>query len=154
MVSRLRKAREAESTFPRVVLVHHGTTEHGERFFRRRWPEAVAIADTEGALYDAFDVERARWSQLFGLSVLLRSLGAAVRGNGVGKPVGDVRRMPGAFLVHQGQVAWAQEPEHVGDHPNLPSVHAMSLMLAQSAAAKRAAGSTTRDRTSIPGSSS
>ena len=149
MVARLHKAREVEPTFPRIVLVHHGTPEQGERFFRKRWPQAAAIADPGGSLYDVFDVERARWSQLFGLSVLLAGVSAAFKGNGVGKPVGDVRRMPGAFLIHEGQVTWAQEPAHVGDHPNLPSIHAMALMLGKS-------GDTTespaRDKAPIPGS--
>ena len=154
MVARLHQAREVEPTVPRAVLVHHGSTEHGERFFRKRWPDAVAIADPEGVLYDAFDVERARWSQLFGLSVLLRGLGAAFKGNGVGKPVGDVRRMPGAFLIHKGQIAWAQEPEHVGDHPDLASVHAMALMLAQSDVAARDAESESKRSPSTTGRAS
>ena len=142
MVKRLRAARAADPSFPRVLLVHQGTIEDGERFFTKHGAEAAAIADSTGSLYDAFEIERARWSQLFGLGVLLRGAKAALGGHGVGKPVGDVRRMPGAFLVDADLVVWAQDPAHVGDHPNLAAVHAMALMLRGNAERERSSSRT------------
>ncbi|MDJ0522834.1 MAG: hypothetical protein QNJ90_12270 [Planctomycetota bacterium] len=129
------------------MLVHLGSEDLGERFFKRRWPEASAISDPEGKLYDAFDVERARWTQLFGLSVLLKGVKAALTGHGVGKPGGDVMRMPAAFLIHDSKIVWAQEPKHVADHPNLAAVHAMTLMINQREAASQAAQGAERKRT-------
>ena len=39
---------------------------------------------------------------------------AALRGHGVGKPVGDPLQMSGWFLVHDGEVIWAHVHEDAG----------------------------------------
>ena len=60
---------------------------------------------------------------------IVRGVQAALRGYGVGKPVGDVWRMPGAFLVDRGAIVWAHEPKHAGDHPDLAEVAAVARSL-------------------------
>ena len=121
-MSDLRLAAEVSADFPRTILVHPGTTEAGESFFGSRHPEAIAIADPELRLYGAFGVSRGRLGQLLGPRTLARSVGAMLRGHGVGKPAGDVKVMPGLFLVHQGEIVWRHDYRHAGERPDLEAV--------------------------------
>ena len=117
-----RRASEADAAFPRVIYVHQGTAEQGEAFFEGLWPEAPAIADPDRKLYDAFDLGRGRIGQVFNLRTLMRGVAALLKGNGVGKPVGDTMVMPGLFLVGENQILWAHEFRHAGERPNLGEV--------------------------------
>ena len=106
------RARAAAKGFPRVLLVHLGTPEEGERFFSSRWPEARAVSDPDQSLYRAFGLQRASWSQLFGPRVFAAGL-RAVR-HGVGRPVGNPLRMSGWFFLADGIVRWAHAHENAG----------------------------------------
>ena len=121
-MSDLRLAAEVSADFPRTVFVHQGTVEEGEAFFERFHPAAVAIADPERKLFDAFAIQRGGLGRILGPHVLARGVGALLRGHGVGKPVGDVKRMPGLVLLDQGAVIWAQAYRHVGDRPDADGV--------------------------------
>jgi hypothetical protein len=111
----LRRAREADPTFPRVVFVHPATETDGEAFFRERWPEVPAIADDEHALYDAFGLRRGSLMQLLGPKVWLAGLRALGAGHGVGRPKGDTLLLAGGFLVREGRVVWSHYSTHTGD---------------------------------------
>lgn len=132
----LRSARAAEAPFPRVLLVHLGDVEAGEAFFEKRWPEAVAIADPGRELYEAFGLERARLGQVLSPRVLARGVVAAFRGGGPGKPVGDVMQMPGAFLIHDGEVVWHHAARYAGDHPDLDEIRRVADSLSGSVTAR------------------
>jgi hypothetical protein len=98
-----------------VLLVHLGTPEEGEQFFESRWPEARAVSDQGEELYEAFGLKQGSLSQLLGPRVLLAGL-MAVR-DGVGKLVGNPRRMSGWFLVDGVDVVWSQVHLHAGALP-------------------------------------
>ena len=126
IVADLRAARAADPAFPEVLFAHQGSVAQGNAFFMKRWPEVRAIADSGALLYDAFGVERGRLAAVVGPTAMVRGVKAALRGHLVGKPVGDVWRMPGAFLLDGDAIVWAQEPEHSGDHPDLAEVRALT----------------------------
>ena len=94
-----------------------GSPAEGERFFDERWPEARAVSDTERVLYAGFGLERGRFGQLLGPRAVWAGVRAALRGHGVGRPVGDPMMMPGWFLVHDETVIW----QHVHDHAGAPA---------------------------------
>jgi len=52
------------------------------------------------------------------------SIGAAKKGAFVGKPTGDTRMMPGAFLLKNGQVLWRHTYRHIADHPDFAAIDA------------------------------
>ena len=92
-----------------------GSPEEGKLFFDERWPEARAVSDPEKELYAGFGLARGSAGQLLGPRVLWAGLQAALRGHGVGKPVGDPRMMSGWFLVHGSRVLWEHIHKHAGD---------------------------------------
>jgi hypothetical protein len=108
------RERSRSGSFPPVVLVHMGSPEDGEAFLGARWPEARAVSDPDARLFAAFGLGRGRLGQLFGPRVWLAGAAAAVRGHGVGLPVGDPRMMSGWFLLAGDRTAWSHVHEHAG----------------------------------------
>jgi len=107
-----------EPDFPRVVLVHQGTVEKGDAFLEDRWPEVPAIADPGLGHHTAFGLGEGRLAQVIGPRALLASMRALFRGHFVGKPVGNVKVMPGAFLVSGGRILWKHDYGHSGERPD------------------------------------
>jgi hypothetical protein len=105
-----------------MVFVHRSTIEDAEPFFAARAPDARAIADPEGALFAAFALQSGTLLQILGPTALWRGLRALLKGNSIGKPAGNERQMPGAFLVHGRKVLWQHRARHAADHPNLADV--------------------------------
>ncbi len=125
LISELKAAREAADDLPRVVLVHQGSVEQGDKFLESRWADVPAISDFGRTLYKSCGLDRGSLGQVLGPSALMRGMAAALKGNGVGKPVGDLWQMPGAFVVHRGAIIWRHIARHVGDQPNLDKVRAL-----------------------------
>ena len=68
------------------------------------------LADAEQEAYRAYGLPRGTVSQVFGPRVLLPLLRGVIRG-GVGKPIGDVWQMPGAFVIdRQGIIRYTYYP--------------------------------------------
>lgn len=107
---------------------HADDAKQAEDFFAKYHPQGpapVAIADNALEFYRAFGIHRGSVGELLGL----RSMGAAIRalfkGNINGKPAGDVRVMPGVFVVTgEGCITWAYRGAHAGDHPDFAEMPA------------------------------
>ena len=80
---------------------------------------AVAwFADSDRVLYRALDLRRGTFLQLFGPRVWLAGAFAALRGFRIGKLEGDGFQMPGAFLIHHGQIVHAYRHSSASDRPD------------------------------------
>ena len=82
----------------------------GRRLLRAFDPRARAVADPDCTLYEAFGVGRGGLGELFGPAVMACGFRAIRSGHGVGKVQGDPWRMPGFFLVRDGEIAWEHRP--------------------------------------------
>ena len=103
----------------RLALVHQAPDEQAAELFAKYGLDDVArFSDPQGELYERYHLGRGRLGQLLGPRVLWRALRSFFRGHGVGKPVGDPRRMPGAFLIDKGAIRRAFRPERVSDRPD------------------------------------
>lgn len=118
----LRKTVEAVPAYPPILFFYQGSVADGEAFFQRLWPEARAVSDTNKTLYSAFGLERAGLKQMFSPEVVACSLQAAKNGSYGGKPVGDTRMMPGAFLVRGPNIVWTHTYRHIADHPDFHAI--------------------------------
>lgn len=96
-----------------------GSEEEAAAFFAKYGLGDVArVSDPEKRVYEAFGLERGSLGELFGLRVIGRALAALFRGHGVGKPVGDPRQMPGAFLVVEGEIVASYRHRDVAARPD------------------------------------
>ena len=112
-----RQAIESEGT--RVAFVHMGTDEQARPLFERYGlGDAPRVSDPGRSLYRAVGLERGDLLQLLGPRVLARGIGGLLRGYGVGRMVGDVRQLPGVFLVRDGRLIRAFRHETAADRPD------------------------------------
>jgi len=75
------------------------------------------FSDPERRLYQAFELSRAAWWQLFGPRVWGRGLMAIVR-HGQGAIDGDGFQMPGAFVLREGRIVNAYRHTTAADRPD------------------------------------
>jgi hypothetical protein len=116
-VKELREVAMANPAYPPILFFYMGDVDEGEAFFQRFWPEARAVSDPEKQFYAAFGLERAGFKEMFNPELVACGLRAAKNGSYGGKPVGDPRMMPGAFLVVGSQILWEHNYRHIADHP-------------------------------------
>ena len=121
----LRRLSGEDPEFPGIIFFHMGTVAEGDAFFESLWPEARAVADPDRTFYDAFGRKSVSVWRLLGPRSWLPALRAMLKGSGIGKPVGDIHVMPGAFLVRGDEVLWQHDYEGgTGDHPDWKAVAA------------------------------
>ncbi len=70
-------------------------------------------------LHGAFGLAEGSLGQILGPRVFLAGLRALIRGNGVGKPRGNVRSLPGYALVRDGRIVKHHVSRHAADRPDL-----------------------------------
>ncbi len=110
-----------------MVFVYQGTVDQGPLFFDRLFPEAVAIADPQGDLYRAFDVERGGLRAMFGLESWRCGVRATLQGHRIGRKIGDPWTLPTLFAVRNGHIIWEHRGEHAGDHPPVADIPRMLI---------------------------
>jgi peroxiredoxin len=118
-VAAQRRAIEARGVA--IVLVHMSPPQYAQRTFAT-YPglaDIEHVSDPAKRLYDAMELRRGTFTQLFGWRSWWRGFRAGfVDGHLVGKLVGDGFQMPGAFLLRNGQVLHAYRHAHASDRPD------------------------------------
>lgn len=104
-----------------IVLVHQSTDNRAaEHFARYQLDDLPRISDPDCSFYRAARLPRGTFGQLFGRRVWWQGFRAAIfGGHGIGRLEGDGFQMPGAFLVHRGQVTAMQRYHSAADRPDL-----------------------------------
>lgn len=100
-----------------------GTPERADDFFDGLWPEALAIGDPQQNLYRAFDVGIGSIGQFFKPDVWKAYW--ANRKFGVGLPVGNTMRNPGAVLVRGKKILRQQSFKHFGQQVDVARIKAL-----------------------------
>ena len=116
-IARLRRQIEAAGT--RIVLGHMDTAEAFASFAERYGlADIPAVADPECTLYKGLGLQRGRLLQLIGLRVLWAWVKSTLAGHLPGRIKGDPRQLPGAFLLHHGQVIKGHTYRDASDRPD------------------------------------
>jgi peroxiredoxin len=104
----------------KIVFVHMSDEKEASEFFSEYGMSDVArVADPSGDVYRTFNLHRGNWRQLLGWKVLKRGLEAGLmRGHGVGLPAGDIRQMPGVFLIYRGELLKSFRHKSASDRPD------------------------------------
>jgi peroxiredoxin len=115
-----------------LALVHMTPEPEAETLFAKYGLQDVdRFSDPECELYRAFEVRRAAVREILAPAVWTRGIRASLfDGHGVGSPAGDTLRMPGVFLIYNGQVIRAHRYAGLADRPDyLRFVDAATLEL-------------------------
>jgi peroxiredoxin len=116
-IARLRRQIEGAGT--RIVLGHMTSAEDFAAFAGRYGlADIAAVADPQRTLYKGLGLKRGRVMQLIGLRVLRAWFKSALAGHLPGRIKGDPLQLPGAFLLHHGQVVKSHTYRDASDRPD------------------------------------
>lgn len=102
-----------------IVLVHMQTDADAARLFAEyNLADVPRISDSKRRLYRAFDLQKGSMLQVVGPEVWGAGFRALLGGFFPGVPSGDVFQLPGAFLVHRGQIVRAFRAQTSADRPD------------------------------------
>jgi peroxiredoxin len=118
-VAQLRRAKHRfDQAGARVVLVAMGTPSESSAFAREFSVPFEMVCDPERKVYQAFDLEQMAPQGFFSPSVALKGVVAMAKGHGIGLPVGDVRQLPGVFIIDsKGTIVFSHFAADPADHP-------------------------------------
>lgn len=117
-----------------VFAVAMGEPKHVKRYCERLAPSITCLTGDAGgeAAYNAYGLREGGLQQIASLDTLKAGFRAMRQGHRGGKPVGNVKMLPGTFIIDtRGRVAYAYYSKHVGDHPPMTNVIAAARNLEQ-----------------------
>jgi peroxiredoxin len=119
-VAQLRQAKERfDNAGVKVVIVGLGTPEQSEEFRKRFQVPYKIISDPEKNLYRAFGLKQMSPMGFLSPSMIIKGFSTMAKGHGMGVPEGDVRQLPGVFVINtDGQIEFSHYAEDPADHPD------------------------------------
>lgn len=107
----------------RLVLVGMGSPEQTEAFVKQFEIFCPMIADPGRRLYQAFGLRTASSLELLAPSLAIKAVAAMAQGNRVGMPVGDIRQLPGVFILDtRGRIVFSHQARDAADDPEIESI--------------------------------
>jgi alkyl hydroperoxide reductase subunit AhpC len=114
-----RKIPQFEQTGSRVVLVGMGTPEESAAFLKNAGVSFPMISDPKRQLYHDFGLKMAAFLELLSPVLTFKALSTMARGHSVGLPIGDVRQLPGVFVINTGgRIVYSHVAKDAADHPD------------------------------------
>jgi len=96
-----------------------GSVEESAEFVRSQELPFPLIADPKGSLYAAFQLRRASFAGLLSPGLFIKAVSALGQGHGVGRPIGDIRQLPGVFIIDtRGTIVYRHVSNDPADHPD------------------------------------
>lgn len=111
-----RQAIEALGT--QIAFVHMGQQEPVDLLEKHKLTDIHSFRDPVCSLYDAFGLRMGTFWELFGPKTWVRSIQSWKNGNVNGAFNGNVLRMPGVFLLQNGEVVRAYRHKSPADRPD------------------------------------
>jgi peroxiredoxin len=106
-----------------VVLVGMGTPEQSAAFGKQFDVPFPILSDPQKKLYRAFELKRMSTLGFLSPTVTLKGIAAMVQGHGIGLPQGDVRQLPGVFVIDtEGRIIYSHYAVDPADHPNAETI--------------------------------
>lgn len=97
-----------------------GETKHITRYCGKLAPSLTCLTGNEGSTkaYDTYGLREGNMQELASFDVLKAGFRAFKQGHIGGTPTGNVKMMPGTFIVdQQGHIKFTYYSQHAGDHP-------------------------------------
>ncbi len=114
-----KQRKKIEDAGVKIALVHMSQPEDAQALFTRYdLGDVDAISDPGRELYQAYELQRGKLSQILGPYVFLRGfITTMLKFHLGGKIVGDVFQLPGAFLVRDSKIIKAYRHRTAADRP-------------------------------------
>ena len=102
-----------------VMLVGMGTPEESSAFEMKFDIPFSLISDPKRQLYQAFGLKQVSALELLSPSVAFKGFLAMTKGHTIGIPIGDVRQLPGVFIINtDGRIVYSHFASDPSDHPD------------------------------------
>ena len=112
-----------EKAGAQVVLVGMGTPSESAEFVAKFKVPFPIVADPGKELYRKFELRQMSTMEFFSPSVALKGIAAIVGGHGLGRPQGDLRQLPGVFIINTaGQIVFSHFSNNPADHPDSKTI--------------------------------
>jgi alkyl hydroperoxide reductase subunit AhpC len=109
----------------RVVLVGLGTPAESAEFAAKYKVPFAIVADKDKKLYRKFGLKQMSPLGFLSPGLALKGVAAIAGGHGIGMPQGDVRQLPGVFLINTtGQIVFSHFAGNPADHPDVATLMA------------------------------
>ena len=106
-----------------VVLVGMGTPSESAEFAAKFKSPFPVVADPQKKLYRQFELKQMSTLGFFSPSLALKGVAAIVGGHGIGMPQGDVRQLPGVFIINTaGEIVYSHFSSNPADHPDAKTI--------------------------------
>jgi len=103
----------------KLVLVHMAETEVADEYINNyNLSGTEHISDPDLSLYEYFGVFQGSFWQLYGLKTWVRGFQLSHMGLATGDELGNVKQMPGVFLVHQDKIIRSFVHKSAADRPD------------------------------------
>ncbi|MEZ6059952.1 MAG: SelL-related redox protein [Planctomycetaceae bacterium] len=109
---------QIEALGTQIAFVHMGQQEPVELLKKYNLTDLHTFRDPSCSLYDTFGLKLGTFGQLLGPKVWWKGLLASQRGHKAGAFQGNVFRMPGVFLLHEGTILRAYKHKTAADRPD------------------------------------
>ena len=107
----------------RVVLVGMGTPSESAKFAEKFIVPFPIVADPQKKLYRRFELKQMSTLGFFSPSLALKGVTAIVGGHSLGMPQGDVRQLPGVFIINSaGEIVYSHFSSNPADHPDAKTI--------------------------------
>ena len=107
----------------RVVLVGMGTPSESAEFAEKFKVPFPIVADPQKKLYRRFELKQMSTLGFFSPSLALKGVAAIVGGHSIGMPQGDVRQLPGVFIINTtGEIVYSHFSSNPADHPDAKTI--------------------------------
>jgi peroxiredoxin len=118
-VAQLRRAKKRfDASGARVLIVGMGTREQTEEFRQQFKVPFPMVCDPEKLLYQAFDIGRMSLLDALRPGIAVKGMAAVAKGHGIGIPKGDVRQLPGVFVIDtNGTIRYSHYAKDPADSP-------------------------------------
>ena len=107
----------------KAVAVAIGQPKHARRYCGKLAPSLDCYTNQETDVYQTYGLRQGGLGQLLSFGVMKAGMRANVAGFRQGKATGDVKMLPGTFIVDtEGIIQYAYYSRHVGDHPPISNL--------------------------------
>ncbi|WMX13786.1 MULTISPECIES: SelL-related redox protein [unclassified Aureispira] len=102
----------------KLVFVHMAEEIYGEQYLKEYNLESEEhVSDPDMTLYEYFGLQKGTFSELYGLKVWSRAIGLKF-GFETKKPLGNMKQMPGVFLLKEGKIINSFIHKSASDQPD------------------------------------
>lgn len=117
------KKQDFDQAGAQVMLVGMGTPEESSAFEMKFDIPFPLISDPKRQLYRAFGLKKVSTLELLSPSVAFKGILAMTKGHTIGIPIGDVRQLPGVFIINtDGRVVYSYFARDPSDHPDSDTI--------------------------------